>query len=549
MAVDPDVSDNTNWVNLPATAGNGQLLLEAGIAEKCARHVEDMLNTVVGVHNWVQSNAALASPVIASPLVSATLLWTIFNQKIGTEFEERMDRHRNILTDMGKTFVAAGKQYEATEHISTVSFEDISFDNPRGTPPTGAPKPISIPNHPRKPKSGTQYDAYSFGPEMGSQLGWETLYLIGNSIDSQAVANAGGVWYWLSQTLDTGFETLRSNISAVSDQWVGQGSQSAILATNQYVGASQQLTGDMNLLGDSLVYTSGWLQQTKTGMPPTPEPPPATTPSQQTQNQTDLVQYQDNFQTYYSENYTHTTTHIVALPQPDQVTTPGVSSEDPSGGVEATPFTDPASTPPGDTPPNNTNGGDSHDQPPANGGGDGGGETPPEGHVPSGGNNSGGNNPAGTEPNSGTPNLTNAIDKSSLPTELSTTDPSTVHTDGSPAIFSTGLPPNLNGPLGGQFGKGGFSGRGGFNSLLAQEQRLLNAESKLFPRATVPPEERFGRAGPGNGRGSGYPYGGAPGRTKDDEKERKKSEILNSTEHLDEALGGSGRGVKPVLDR
>ncbi|MRH89377.1 hypothetical protein GFY24_18305 [Nocardia sp. SYP-A9097] len=544
MAVDPNVSDNTAWATLP---GNGELMLSAGIAEKCARYVEDMLNVVVGVHTWVQQNAALASPVIATPLVSADLLRTVYLVKIGTEFMERMDRHRNILVDMGNTFVAAGKRYELTEHTSAVSFDGISFDNPVGTPPSGAPKPVAIPTHPRKPKSGTQFDGYSFGPEMGSQLGWQTLYLVGNSIESQAVANAGGVWYWLSQTLDTGFETLRSTISSASGEWIGQGAQSAILATNQYAGASQQLTGDMNLLGDSLVYTSGWLQQTKNGMPQTPDAPPATTPEQQAQNQSDLIEYQDNFQTYYSENYTHVTTHIVALPQPDQVTSPADDAGDPPGDVPAQPFTDGDTPPDGGPSPDNT-GGDSHNPPSDNGGdgGGGGGDTNPGGHSPSNGETpSNGNTPPGSqqpgssEPQSGTPRLPTSTENNPALTDLSTKP-----TEGVPAILGA-VPPNLTagaGPLG---GKGGFGGRGGLPSLLAQRP-----EAKLFPRATLPPQaEMFGRAGPGTGRGSGFPMGGVPGQVREEGKEKKKSEYLNSDEYLDEALGGPGRGVKPVLDR
>jgi hypothetical protein len=46
------------------------------------------------------------------------------------------------------------------------------------------------------------------------------------------------------------------------------------------------------------------------------------------------------------------------------------------------------------------------------------------------------------------------------------------------------------------------------------------------------------------------PFGGAPGRSmSDEERERRRVEYLNSVEHLDEALGEHGRGIRPVLDR
>ncbi|MET7768234.1 hypothetical protein [Nocardia sp. NPDC005366] len=530
MALDPDVSDNTVWADLPTAVGNGELMLEPGTAEKCAGHVEDMLGVVVGVHSWVQQNFAAAGPVIAVPLVSAELLRTVFIQKIATEFEERMDRHRNILTNMGNTFVEAGKKYQATEHDSTTRFQEISFDNPTGTPPPGAPEPVPIPTHPRKPNTGSSYDSFSFGPEMGAQLGWETLYTIGESIDSQAVANAAGVWYWLSQTLDTGFRTLRSSISAVTADWVGQGSQSAILATQQYVGASRQLTGDMNLLGDLLVYTSGWLQQTKNGMPSTPEPPTATTVAQQTRNQTDLLRYQANFQTYYAENFTHATEHVVSLPQPDEAPVPGmdIGGNTLDGGPSGAPVAYGSVRDPEGTSLNTPNGFDP----------EGGGNDPTGGYTPS-----GENQPAGSDPASGLPGPENQVlSPPESPTELSTgpsNDPPTVlH---SPVLSG--------GSGGGSSGRGGFSVKSGSGGPSAGPRGLVE-KSKLFPRAVLSPEgEPVGRAGPGNGRGSGFPLGGVPGATKNEEKERKKSEYLNSGEYLAEALGGPGRGVKPVLDR
>ncbi|MCU1642227.1 MAG: hypothetical protein JWN03_2502, partial [Nocardia sp.] len=140
MAPDPNTSDDLAWASLPATAGNGQLMLESGIAEKCARHVEDMLNLVVGVQNWIGANTGVACPLIASPVFSGIWLGTMFRNKFVNELKDRIERHRNILADMGHTFVAAGKQYQQTEHTSTVTFEDDAlFDNPPGTPPSGTP--------------------------------------------------------------------------------------------------------------------------------------------------------------------------------------------------------------------------------------------------------------------------------------------------------------------------------------------------------------------------------------------------------------------------
>ncbi|MGK8557384.1 hypothetical protein [Nocardia gipuzkoensis] len=538
MALDSDVSDNTKWASL----AGAELLLEAGTAQKCAQHVEDMLNVVVGVHTWVQGNYERASPVFAA-CVSGVQMWALFNSKIATELLERMDRHRNILTNMGNTFLAAGKKYDLTEHNSAVSFEGISFDSPPGTPPSGAPKSVKIPRHSNKPDTTTLYDPALFWPEAGSQLDWSILYNVGQSINAQAVADAGGVWYWLSKGLDRGFDTLRTTIAGASDQWTGAGADAAILATTQYVFASEQLTTDMNLLGDSLVFSSGWLQQTKNGMPQTPEPPPATTTSQQTQNDADLLRFQEHFQTHYTENYMHLTTHIVALPQPNEVVMPSLDV----GGTAPTPI-DALDTPGADG-----SGGDSGDEPPT-GPVDNGGDTPPVGDNPTGGDSPpvDGDNPSSGLPNSGpetrpnNSNLPEGLDKpfetmSNLPDDL------TSEKSGStPWLMNSALLPPGNVPF---VGKGGGGG-GGTGRVFALEQ-LKNQEAKLFPRLTAVPDEKLpGRAGPAGGREPGVPFGGHPGRPNGEEKEKKKrSELLDSTEHLDEALGQPGRGIRPVLDR
>ncbi|MGV9614030.1 WXG100 family type VII secretion target [Nocardia xishanensis] len=550
MAPDPRVSNGTLWAGLRDSANNGHLKLEPGTAQQCAQHVEDMLEAVVGVRNWIDQNTTVASPVIAES-GSGRLLWTVFSMKFGTELRERVDRHRQILVDMGNTFVTAGKRYGRTEDESKASFEDISF-TPSGTPPSGAPPKGAVPEHPRKPDSVTKYDSFGFGPEMGRQLGWETLYMICNSMNPQAVADAGEVWHWLSTTLENGFTTLRTTISSIGTRWEGIGSRSAIAATNEYTAASSQLTDDMQRLGDTLIFTSGWLQQTKqNAMPPTPSPPTGDSIGQQMVNELNLIRYQDNFQLYYSDNYTHTTTRIVTLPTPDPVTGPlAPVSSYPVG----TPMTEGLSLKDDEIPdpPENNDG----SEPPTDGGGEegggegggsGGGEegSKPPGH---GGTETGTKPPSTPEWSAKTPKSSGGIDESllsplnKLPGDLST-DPSRT-----PGILASALPP-VGLQTGTSLGKGGggISGKG----VIARGPVALGSlESKLFPRAVVQAEPRvIGRAGPAGGSHPGTPYGGVPGRTNSDEERKKRSEYLNSTEHLDEALGEHGRGIRPVLDR
>ena len=273
MPTDSNAYDDTDWSGLTTSAGDGELMLEPGIAERCAKHVEAMLNSVVGVLTWIDNNSQLASPVIAST-PSGDALQTIFGFQVGVGMPYVMNMHRNVLTDMGNTFVAAGKHYASTDTDSAVNFENISFDDPGGTAPSGAPEPpVILADQPPPSYPGTTMQAVVTVPEEGSNFSWQQLYSIGQSINPRAVADAAGVWYWLAKNLAENFSTLGSNIEAAANQWVGNGASRAISATKRYVEAAGFLTSDMNKMGDVLLHTARWLQDTKNNMPTHPDPP------------------------------------------------------------------------------------------------------------------------------------------------------------------------------------------------------------------------------------------------------------------------------------
>ncbi|MBU3066505.1 hypothetical protein KO481_33910 [Nocardia sp. NEAU-G5] len=587
MAPVSNESDDTGWAGLRTTASNGQLLLADGIAATCARHVEDMLNSIVGVHAWIQQNYRTACPPIAAT-ASGLQLEAVFNRKIGAELAQRMDQHRTILTDMGNTFVAAGKAYQDAESASAAafggtrtSFAGISFTGSKGTPPAGDPfvqamPPAGIPNFP-----DTRMDRVPILLERAANLDWQRLYKIGQSIAPQAVANAGGVWYWLAQcVLAPAFDTFHQNISAVRDQWIGKGGTAAIAATQNYTTASKALTDNMNKLGDLLIYTADWLQQTKTTMPQQPNPP-VTNGSGHASTPTDIAAatrpYQDAFTAGYTNNVGHTAGNVVALPQPDQVTETRPSNVRVLPPLSGGPETQPSSGTPNNGPriefaANGTDGPHGpldnsdpaggnipasapvtslpgNDGPPANEGS----STPIDPNAPG----DGGTPPStpGTPDISTTPDPSNPLNDPANPLNDRFTPRSDTSNplDGSPTPF---LATPLTGAMAGEAANAEKSllsalggGAGGGNPLAAEE-KLLEQESRLFPRSSLPPAvEPPGRAGPVEGGEPGLPMAGARSGGKDQEKERKRSELLNSTQHLDEALGAVARSVRPVLDR
>ncbi|MGF6882760.1 hypothetical protein ABIA39_001702 [Nocardia sp. GAS34] len=542
MAPNPNDLALTSWSGL---TGSNDLMLESGTAEKCAQHVADMLDAVVGVQTWIRSNNAQASPPI-SLTTSGANLSMVYQQKISLEMPQRMVQHHNILTDMGNTFISAGKLYDTTEHNNATNFDSISFDAGSGTAPTGSPEPQTIPNYSTKfhAKRGTDYYPWTFGgPESGAQLAWGDFWRIGHSIDAQKVADAGGIWFWLSNQLDTGFTTLRERISAVSDQWTGQGAQAAIQATSQYVYASQQLTGDMNLLGKNLLFTSGWLAKTQAmSTPPTPAPEMYAGGDPTTIQQA-LTVMQNNFTTYYTDNFPTTASGIVILPPPTIVAPAGdTTTRDPSTSGDNSGTNNPGNS---NTDTTGSSGGDTNSTSDSRSSGGYGGGSDHGGNY-SDSNTSYDNGGPTYNPTTGKTDSTST--PSSLPNtikDLSTTPDGTASSlGGMPLLAPLGGP----GPIG-PLGNTGL-GKGLGRSLAATEEELEREESKLFPRSVLPPEEKLPKAGlmEEEGREPGFPMGGGRG-SKDEEKEKKRLDILDSTEHLDEAMGTLGRIVRPVLDR
>ncbi|MQY24980.1 hypothetical protein [Nocardia aurantia] len=590
----PNLVDDTGWAGLSTTAKNGDLMLEPGIAEQAALFVEDALNSIVGVQSWIQQNLQTASPTVANT-TSGTDLAGVFHKKIATDLVQRMEKHRTILTDMGNAFVEAGKAYAAAEGTSAENFgatsalSNISFNDPAGTTPPGAPFVQALPPRGTPNWPDTPMDSISITPEHGTNLSWQQLYSIGQSIDAQAVANAGGVWYWLAQiALAPVFTKLNSKITSVRDKWTGNGATASINATTKYTSQSKVLTDDMNKLGDLLIFTADWLQNTKLTAPPTPNPPTTDGTGHQLTPaavETMLQQYQTAFTTNYHDNFTGTTSNVVKLSEATDVTDGTVNNGNPDI-TNANPddfTTNYGSTTPPDTEytPSNGNSGNTGDNTGGytgtgdTGAGTGDPATTTRSTIPGGGESGTGDSGTGTGENppvfptdtSGettdpglTDPLTNAL---ATNPDTGTEGLPTLPTDplADPSAEFPGMPMMGNPMLGGAAGDlaraersllsglGGKGGLGGGNPLAAEE-KLLREESKLFPRSKLSLEgERLGRAGAVEGREPNFPFGGSPAGKKDEEKERKRSELLNSTEHLDEAIGELDPSIRPVLDR
>ncbi|MBO0853856.1 MAG: hypothetical protein J2P18_08815, partial [Nocardia sp.] len=112
---------------------------------------------------------------------------------------------------------------------------------------------------------------------------------------------------------------------------------------------------------------------------------------------------------------------------------------------------------------------------------------------------------------------------------------------------------------GGHGGGMGGAGIGGPAGAAASElSRDVAQASKLFPRAALSSAEgQFGGSDPGTARAGAAPMAGTPGSPGaagagsqgQQNKEHKRPAYLDSTDHLEDALGEAPVVVRPVVEK
>ncbi|WP_159080168.1 hypothetical protein [Nocardia suismassiliense] len=121
-------------------------------------------------------------------------------------------------------------------------------------------------------------------------------------------------------------------------------------------------------------------------------------------------------------------------------------------------------------------------------------------------------------------------------------------------------PTGASGPFGFDIKPAGVGGGSAGGSAAGAGKPANPLEDKLFPRAAAPgnsTEAVTARAGMAPSAAmpyGGYPMGGgmgggAPGGQQQQQQQRKRAAYLDSTEHLEEAVGEDPLSVRPIIDR
>ncbi|MBF6476114.1 WXG100 family type VII secretion target [Nocardia abscessus] len=360
MALEPKT-----WSGLENQAKAGYLKFDPAdalaAAKACADLVDDLLGMAAAVTDLRLNNFA---PI--GTLTSGAQLAMAFTTK-GTRLHTILNDHAKIVTDMGETYIAAGKSYTRTDGDSGDTFKALSaLKMPtEATPYTPGKKAPGAPDAEfDKPSGGFTWkdedghvhvakaNAESFPSslkdyqgakdtgvtaniENKDSLSFTELYELGRDLDPQPVLAAAGTWHSLANDLLGKLNGFVSVISAGTDAWEGQGATAAADAVRSYSEGVQPLITSMIAMSQNLDYTAQWLHLTKLSMPATSDPGDCC-PGRVTRR------YRDEWQKHYGEGMKNTVSVMpvvngpIAAPQPS-----GGQGQNQPGNNQNSPGNDP----------------------------------------------------------------------------------------------------------------------------------------------------------------------------------------------------------------
>ncbi|MFD3743308.1 hypothetical protein [Nocardia sp. NPDC058633] len=337
MALEPNT-----WSGLENQAKAGYLAFDPAkalaAAKACADLVDDLLGMSAAVTDLRLNNFA---PI--GTLTSGTQLAMAFSNK-GSRLYTILNDHAKIVTDMGETYIAAGKTYVSTDDNSRDNIKALGelkmptaatpykpgTAAPGGPDATfGNPSPFKAESFPSSLKDyqGAKDTGATASIENKDSLSFTEMYELGRDLDPQPVLAAAGTWHSLSTDLLSRLNNFVTVISAGTDGWEGQGATAAATAVTNYSNGVQPLVNSMIAMSQNLDYTAQWLYLTKLSMPATSDAGDCC-PGRVTRR------YRDEWQKHYGEGMKNTVSVIpavdgpIATPQP----TPGQGQNVPGGG-------------------------------------------------------------------------------------------------------------------------------------------------------------------------------------------------------------------------
>ncbi|MFI9506310.1 hypothetical protein [Nocardia sp. NPDC052566] len=600
------VSQPGSWSYFEQQAKDKYLQLDPGVALDVAKAIAELITRTERFKNWVGQTPKVVG---IGNRDSGKALAKKFDDKT-VQLGAVLGKHLTVLTDMGETFVAAGKAFAANEHDSAdwfKSLDDISFKpsppNVILIPSTDKTHPGGAkPNKPTIPKFGAGMDKATIDPDPASSMSWSMLYSLAQSIDVNTMMTLKYVWETTAKEYVDDAGKLQDKFKEIKEnRWTGKAAAAAHKAVGQYYSSVQELRDTMKIVIDNAQYTADWLNATWTQL--------GVMPAQE--DEKTLAAYREIYDKVFREGLQNSDQLFPRLPEPAGADKPPTDNgpKDKSPTDNGPKDKSPTDNGPKDKSP--ANNGPKDKSPADKGPGDKGpgGESSPGGSGPGSGGGSGGGSAPGTskpddpkpgdpkpgdpkpgDPKPGDPKPGDPKPGDPKPGDPKPGDPKPGNPGGSPrpapdpgsanqniigpliSAFSQGiqavgqtvgqiaqaavqihtanLAAGLKVPeLGGVPGAGipGPKGGGQVLPLAAEVPSVTPPQaSKLFPRAALPAPDGQVLAPPGSW-GPGAAGAGAPGSTGTGGHSADRRNKPVEQEFLEE-FGIEPAAVKPVLD-
>ncbi|WP_067833697.1 PPE domain-containing protein [Nocardia lijiangensis] len=334
MALEPGT-----WSGLKNQAQAGYLKFDTTDALAAARACADLVDDLLGMAE-AATNLRLDNFAPIGTLTSGTQLAMAFTAK-GNRLRTILKDHADIVTDMGETYIAAGKAYANAEGESESDFKaldglkmpteaspytpgarkpggpDAEFDKASGgfawKGKDGKPH-VSNANAESFPASLKDYQGekdpgVTASVENKDSLAFSELYELGRDLDPAPVLAAASTWHSMANDLLGKLNTFVNAINTGTEAWEGQGATAAAAAIKNYSDGVQPLATSMIAMSQNLDYSAQWLHLTRLSMPSSPDPGDCC-PGKVTRR------YRDEWQKHYGEGMKNTVSVMPAVNGP-----------------------------------------------------------------------------------------------------------------------------------------------------------------------------------------------------------------------------------------
>ncbi|WP_336085370.1 hypothetical protein [Nocardia sp. SSK8] len=575
-------SAQQQWAGLRSAAADGTLMLEPSA-------LPDLVDAATNARYWVntvkRSVDTVAELVDFSSLESGKQLSKQFEAK-AEELKTILGKHETVLDDVSSTFLDAARHYEGAESDSSVDMNALRTEIeksktegmtlPAPQPTAGLlPEPGTAVTLPANLADGKTFDPAGMKAESPTGYNYDQLQTIRNSLSTVPGNLAHNALFWgtLASSLKTGFDDLNTKVEASKKSWTSPGGATkAMSAMSAYHSGNETLVDQVEQVKSALEYSVLWTDATAKQLATALMLPRCYSDPNGTQAQTDKENCAKNARevmwNVYVPGVNSTTSHIATLPEPTAPTT-GDGSGNGNGNGNGSGSGSGSGSGAGSG--SGSGSGSSAalaafdralsqlQQQESGAGKDNGGQDGRTGGNGDSSTDSSGSSSAGQLTSAAQSALDQASSaaQSALEQASSAADQSSLA--GIPGSALSSLQDQAKKALsaaskGG--GGGGGSGAGGAGAGPGGLSPSLDSASKLFPRASVSTgAESAIRAGLAATAGSPMggmpmaPMGGAGAGGQGQQKEHKRADYLDSTTHLDDALGDAPIVARPVVEQ